>query len=69
MPEITQDKSWGARSRKELGLLYRAVDWNSVEASLRPPYRLFTPGLGVQTLTKELLEKWDSTPFAAGNDE
>ena len=63
--EEMPEKSWAARNRKQLAMLYRAVDWKSVEAPLRPPYNMFTPGRGIETLTKELLEKWEKLPFVA----
>jgi hypothetical protein len=46
------------RVRKELGLLYRAVDWSTVDARLRPPFAVLRPGYGVDRLTGEHLHEW-----------
>ena len=57
--------SRSARNRKQMGLLYREVDWNSVDASLRPPYRVFRPGVGVEEMTETHLMHWAEAPYVA----
>ena len=55
--------SWGARCRKELGMLYLTVDWDGVDSSLRPPYHIFRPGIGIEALTSDHLAQWAEMAF------
>jgi hypothetical protein len=50
--------SWGARQRKRLGMLFRAVDWSSVPQLLHPPYNVFRPGKGMEAMTENHLDAW-----------
>lgn len=47
-----------ARIRRELATLYRAIDWDVVEPSLRPPFRVFRQGHGIDDLTDAHLNSW-----------
>lgn len=50
--------SWYGTNRKRLGLLFRAIEWNTVPHDLRPPYYFFRPGIGMETLEEDRLNSW-----------
>lgn len=50
--------SWPARWRASVALLHQAIDWTRVHSSLRPPYKLFIPGVGVESLDGATIATW-----------
>jgi hypothetical protein len=55
------------RVRKELELLYGAIDWSSVPAPFKPPFLVFRPGRGIDRLTASHLESWSS--LSSGDED
>jgi len=43
-----------------LGILYKAIDWSKVPRELQPPYLIYIPAIGVQSLTEALFNSWST---------
>lgn len=56
------------RTRRLLGTLCGAIEWPSVDATLKPPYRVFRRGAGIYELTDQLLQEWGELRAEATKD-